>query len=69
MMKRESKNEQPVDSLLLIGLLLFVVYTITNRFFFTIPNVAAYPWMIISCICMLVGAFRCGKNLGKYSKK
>ncbi len=54
----DKKSNQTVDVLLLIGLLLFAIYSMINRFFVTIPDPVAYPWIIISCICMLVGLYR-----------
>ena len=65
----DRKSNQTVDVLLLIGLLLFAIYSLINRFFSTIPDPVAYPWMIISCICMLVGVFRTGRKLGSLSDK
>lgn len=67
--RNDKKSNHTVDVLLLIGLLLYGIYSLIDRFFFTIPDPVAYPWMIISCICMLVGVFRSMLNLGNLSNK
>lgn len=68
-MKDENKIDYYVDFILLVGLLLFIVYLFFNKFIATVPDILAYPWMISSCILMLIGVFRTGKKLGEHLKK
>lgn len=65
------KNEKIlyVNPLLLLGLFLFIVFKVFNRFIAEIPDIIAYPWMIFSCICMLIGVYHTGKLLGSMNKK
>lgn len=63
------KGRGNVDIFLIVGLLLYVMYTLTNRFIIEVTDAFAYPWMIVSCICMLIGVYRTGKVLGNRFKK
>lgn len=46
-----------------------MAYTITirfgERFVGEIPDAVAYPWMIVSCVLMLIGVARTGYKWGK----
>lgn len=68
-MKDENKKKAPVDLYLIAGLVMYWAYVITNRHVTEVPDIIAYPWMIVSCLIMLVGVFRTGKMLGKFFKK
>lgn len=71
-LKKEENNHKGrgnVDIFLIIGLLLYLIYALTNRFFIKVTDYVVYPWMIVSCICMLIGVYRTGKGLGKKLKK
>lgn len=41
--------------LLVIGVLVYVLYSVVNRFFFEIPDIAAYIIMVVGLVCILVG--------------
>lgn len=69
MKKTEHQAKPPVDLLLLLGLALFCVYKLVDRFAGTIPDLYAYPWMLISVVLMLVGVYRTGFQLGKLKNK
>lgn len=62
------KKKRYVDIFLMIGLLLYVAYTIINRFIIKLSDIVAYPWMIISCVCTFIGVYRTGKKLGSHGK-
>lgn len=38
-----------------IGVMVYVLYSVVNRFFFEIPDKAAYVIMATGLICILVG--------------
>lgn len=67
--KSEKKRRLSVDIFAFVGILLWLAYTLINRFVADIPDVAAYPWMIISCGLMMVGLWRTGWRWGKGIKK
>ena len=68
--KEDNKgSKKNINVYLIIGLLLYMAYTLTNRFFIVVADALAYPWMIVSCICMLIGVYRTGKELGNKRKK
>lgn len=50
-----------------VGFILFLIYVVTNRYLIPFPEMVAYPWMITSVLCMLVGCFYNGycKSIGK----
>lgn len=68
-MKDENKKKFPVDLCLLVGLVLYWVYIIVKRHVVEISDVIAYPWMIVSCVMMIVGVYRTGKILGGFFNK
>ena len=43
--------------LLYVGLVIYGCYLLWDRFIGPVPDIAAYPLMIVSCGCMLVGLF------------
>ena len=51
--------------LLYVGLVIYGCYLLWDRFIGPVPDIAAYPLMIVSCGCMLVGLFFYGQYLGK----
>ena len=67
-MMNEKRMKYQGDIMLHIGLVLYGIYSLVDRFIVTIPDVWAYPWMTISVICMLIGVFRTGIMLGKNKK-
>lgn len=40
-----------------VGFVLFLIYVIGNRYILTYPDFVAYPLMVASVLCMLVGCF------------
>lgn len=40
---------------LTVGVLIFVIYSVTDRFFFDVSNVTAYIIMGLGLICLLTG--------------
>ncbi len=63
--KKHENKRLSIDIFAFIGVMLWLAYTIINRFVGELPDVVAYPWMIISCGLMLVGIWRTGWRLGK----
>lgn len=65
------KNEETlyVNPVLLLGLFLFILFKGFDKFIAQVPDIIAYPWMILSCVCMLIGVYRTGKMLGNMHKK
>lgn len=57
-----------IDLFLIIGLVIFIIYKLVDNNIGTVPDMLAYPWMIVSVILMLIGAYREGKWLGTYFK-
>lgn len=47
-----------------VGLLLWLVYQFVSHAC-EVPDVVAYPWMIISCVCIMIGVARFGYKCGK----
>ena len=68
-MNAKNKMKLPVDLILLAGLVLFIIYWTIDRFIIKVPDIFSYPWMIISCVLMVIGAYRTGKKLGELFKK
>lgn len=68
-MKDENKKKLPVDIYLIAGLVMYWAYMIMKHYVTEVSDIIAYPWMIVSCIIMLVGVFRTGKLLGEFFKK
>lgn len=54
-----------VSWLLPIGLLMEFIYIIVNRFVVVIPDVIAYPMMVISIAFMVIGLAYNGWCIGK----
>lgn len=48
-----------------VGLLIYLVYTIGNRFFIEFPDAVAYPMMIASIILLFIGIAYHGYCFGK----
>ena len=51
--------------LLYVGLGIYGCYLLWGRFIGPVPDIAAYPLMIVSCACMLVGLFFHGRYFAK----
>ena len=64
-MENRNKKEQPVEVLLIFGILICVIFHIMNDFVVEIPKILAYPWLIGACICMLLGIVRVRKEIEK----
>ena len=47
------------------GLMIYAIYRIVNRFIIVLPDIAAYPMMIVSIILMTIGLIYNGYCLGK----
>lgn len=47
------------------GLIIWLIYTLVNRFIVTVPDLLAYPAMIISIILMMIGIVYNGYCFGK----
>lgn len=43
-----------------VGFVLFLIYVIGNRYVVKYPDMVAYPLMIVSVLCMLIGCFHYG---------
>lgn len=52
-----------------IGLVLLVVYVLTEQFVCEIPDVLAYPMMIVSCALLLIGVYKQGRWIGESKKQ
>lgn len=65
-MEENKKIKAPVDWIMFCGLMLWLAYTITNRFFVKVPDAVAYPWLIGSCALLFIGLFRSGVRLGEF---
>lgn len=50
------------------GLLIELIYFVGNRFFVEIPDVVAYPMMIVSIGLMIIGLAYNGYCWGKHKK-
>ncbi|WP_312370854.1 hypothetical protein [Lachnoclostridium sp.] len=48
-----------------VGLLIFLIYTITNRFITELPDSISIPIFIVSIILILIGITYSGYCLGK----
>jgi len=59
-----NKKRTWADAVWAIGLFLWLVYQLVSHTC-EVPDAVAYPWMIASCICMIIGIARCGYKLGK----
>ncbi|MFA6693904.1 MAG: hypothetical protein WCS44_03620 [Bacillota bacterium] len=52
MMKRK------ISTLTMTGLLVYVVYSIVDRFFVAVPNVVAIPIIVIGLVMILFGSIK-----------
>lgn len=48
-----------------VGMIIFLIYIVGNRFFVTFPDIIAYPMMIVSIVLMLIGIAYNGYCFGK----
>lgn len=51
-----------------VGLLIWGIYLIVNRFITEIPDAVAYPMMFVSVILMMIGIVVGGYRFGKRTK-
>lgn len=51
-----------VNMLTIIGVIVYVVYALINRFIFEIPDILAIPIIILGIIFILTGIVRTSKN-------
>lgn len=49
----------------LIGILIWVIYKVYSRFINEIPDIIAYPMMIVSCLLIMIGLGYYGWCIGK----
>ena len=69
----DKKKKLSVDIFAFLGIMLWLAYTIISRFgerfVGEIPDVVAYPCMIVSCVLMMIGIARTGYKWGKCAMK
>lgn len=69
----DKKKKLSVDIFAFLGIMLWLAYTIIDRFgerfVGEIPDAVAYPWMIVSCALMMIGIARTGYKWGKSAMK
>lgn len=41
--------------LIIIGILIYVLYSVVDRFFYRVPNVVAYIVMGLGLLCLFIG--------------
>lgn len=51
-----------VSVLTMIGVLLYVVYSLIDRFIVEIPDIAAIPVIMVGTICILTGIVKTSKD-------
>ena len=54
-------KKQKVSSILIIGMLLFVAYSVTDRFITPLSDWIAIPMMLIAVILMIIGVLKMRK--------
>ena len=69
----DKKKRLSVDIFAFLGIILWLAYTLIDRFgdrfVEEIPDAVAYPWMIVSCVLMMIGIARTGYKWGKSAMK
>ena len=55
-------KKQTVSSILIVGMLLFVAYSVTDRFITPLSDWIAIPMMLIAVILMIIGVLKMRKR-------
>ena len=55
-------KKKSVSPIWIIGLLLYVAYSITDRFITPLPDWIAIPVMLIAVVLIIVGVLKMGKR-------